>query len=97
MFVFKLDIEMNLRIKPQDLTEGKRCEVQCTALLNFPSTGGSFTWKMKDTVATNGDRIDIKTDYNPTDANYTSWLTLNKSSWTDNGKRNLNTVTETSS
>ena len=56
LFVFKLDVEMNLEIRPQDITEGRSCQAQCTALLKFPSTEGFLTWKMKDTVVTNGDR-----------------------------------------
>ena len=80
---------MDLTIEPHDVTEGRMCVIQCTALLDYPKMGGAITWKMKDTITTDGDRIKIETDFDPKDPKYVSRLTLNESSWTDTGGTNL--------
>ena len=60
--------------------------MECVAHLNPPNCGGSFSWMLKDQPLRNGERVNIKSEYDPLGELHTSRLLIVDLSWKDSGK-----------
>ena len=77
---------MNFTVLPFDINEGNMSRMECVARLNPPTSGGSFSWMLNDQSLSNGDRVEIKSDYDPLGKLHPSRLLLKDLSWKDSGK-----------
>ena len=77
---------MNFTVPPFDITEGNTSRMECVARLNPPTREGSFSWMLKDQSLSNGERVNIKSEYDPLGKLHTSRLLLKDLTWKDSGK-----------
>ena len=78
--------DIALTISPNNISGANTTIMECIVQKDPPSPAGTFVWTLKGEVARNGQRIDIKTMYQPQSATSTSSLTLSDLSWRDTGK-----------
>ena len=79
-------VTINLTIIPLDIIEGDTSEMDCIVLVDPPANGGWFNWTMNGKTKICDDRINVTTSDDPLNKKYRSILTLQDSSWKDNGK-----------
>ena len=59
--------------------------MECVAKLNPPYRGGSFSWMLKGQPLRNGERVNIKSEYDPLGELHTSRFLLVDLTWRDSG------------
>ena len=80
------EIKINLTIPPFDINEGNTFRMECVADLNPPNHGGSFSWMLNGQPLRNGERVNIKSKYDPLGEVHVSEMLLRDVSWKDEGR-----------
>ena len=80
------EIKVNLTVPPFDINEGNTSRMECVAKLNPPHHGGSFSWMLKGQPLRNGERVNIKSKYDPLGELHVSEMLLRNLSWKDGGR-----------
>ena len=83
-----MDGYLNLTIKTANINEGDTVVIECEVYVYPPAAPQHFYWAINDRDALNNPRINISSTLDPVSDILTSVLTLQNSSWQDNGKLN---------